>query len=234
MRVLPKTVGVHMKRARIVGIFMAFIALATAALAEGPPPSFMPQVASTIGTAKANTPIAYTQVVTQLAGELSIAVTDEHFMNLVPNWPKFVKALLTERRPVIAYTTVIWADQVLRVTCWIDRANSDLPRRRFRVVMEVTDGTVGSVPVGSVFAISDGRLLLQSGMIAFDNRVVTTPGVLPDVLPTSLTLITQLVPDLWETGEPGRVTGVYTLTSVNPPDGSAPLVSTVREGFPIQ
>jgi len=101
--------------------------------------------------------------------------------------------------------------------------------------MEVTEGTFGSsIPPGTVYAISDSRLYFQAGMASFDSHVVVTPGIFPDVLPTSLTLVTQIVPDLWETGRPGRASAVYTFTSVLPSEGSAPLVRTVREGFPVE
>jgi hypothetical protein len=224
-----------MKFARILTILLTLTVLSRVTLADSPP-AFQPQSSSVLGTVRARTAMTYTQVITQQAGELAIRVLDEHYLNLVPNWGMFAKALLKSPRPVVAYTTVLWADQALRVTCWLDRANSDLPRGRLRVVMEVTEGTFGasSIPVGTVFAISEGQLVFQAGMVGLDTHVTVTPGILPDVLPTTLSMITQIVPDLWETGQPGRASAVYTFTSVQPPDGSAPLVSTVREGFPLE
>lgn len=224
-----------MKLARMLTMLLTVTAFSRAALADGPP-TFQPQSSSALGTVKASTAMTYSQVITQQAGELSIRVLDEHYLNLVPNWGMFAKALLKSPRPVVAYTTVLWADQALRVTCWLDRAGSDLPRGRLRVVMEVTEGTFasGSIPVGTVFAISEGHLVFQAGMFGLDTHVTVTPGILPDVLPTTMSMITQIVPDLWETGQPGRASAVYTFTSVPPPDGSAPLVHTVREGFPLE
>jgi len=222
-----------MKHWRIFSILPAVIALSGAAADEAPH-SFQPQTATVIGTVNAGTPIAFTQVTTQLAGELSMIATEEHFVNLVPNWPMLAKALLKDPRPVIAYTNISWADEILRVTCWIDRANSDLARGHIRVVLEATEGTIGSVAVGTVIAVSDGRLIRQSGMTGLTVHVAWTPGVFPDVLPTSFVMVTYIVPDLWKSGEPGRVSTMYTFTSIQPPDGSPPLVYTVREGIPVQ
>jgi pheromone shutdown protein TraB len=222
-----------MKRARLVASLLVALALPAATAGESPP-SFQPRTTTVLGTELARTPIPFTQVITQRAGELSFVDLEEHFINLVPNWPMLAKALLRERHPVIAHTTAVWADQVLRVVCWIDRANSDLARGHLRIVMEVTEGTSGSTPVGTVFAITDSHLVRQSGLLALKTHVPVTPGILPDVLPTSMTMTTQLVPDFWKTGKPGRVSLVYTFTSVQPPDGSPPVVHSAREDIPVQ
>lgn len=222
-----------MKLARIVAFPLWVVALSGAAAAQDSP-AFQPQTATVLGTAKAGTPITFVQVTTQLAGELSIASTEEHFVNLVPNWVKLGKTILKDPRPVIAYTLVTWADESLQVTCWLDRANSDLARGHIRVVLEATEGTIGSVPVGTVIAISDGHLIRQAGMTGLDVHVAYTPGVFPDILPTSFAMSTHIVADLWKTGQPGRVVTMYTFTSIEPPDGSPPIVYSTREGIPVQ
>jgi hypothetical protein len=221
-----------MKSARIVMILLAVMALSRATVAKSPP-SFQPQTTIVLGTATAGTGTPFTQVITQLAGELAMSSNDEHFVNLAPNWAMLAR-MIDDPKPVIAYTTAAWADEILRITCWVDRAKSDFPRGRLWVVMEATEGTTGSIPIGTIFGTSDARLIRQDGMLGLTAHNEMTPGVFPDVLPTSLFLTTHLVPDLWLTGKPGRVSTLNTFTSVAPPDGSAPIVTTLRQRIPIR
>jgi hypothetical protein len=222
-----------MKRARIVAVLLLVQAFPPATFAESPPP-FRPQAASVLGTAKAGAPITFTRVFTQTAGELSIGITQEHYVNMVPNWFQIAEAVLKDPHPPVAYIDITWADQLLRVTCFLDRADSDLVRRRFHVTMKATEGTTGSTPVGTVVGISIGRAFRQAGMWVITADVTWTPGIFPEILPTSFTMAHQLVPGLWKTDQPGRVFSQHTFTSIPPPDGSPPIVYSVQEGIPVQ
>lgn len=221
-----------MKPGRIVIVLLTVVAVSRGALA-GSPLAFQPQAAVVLGTAKAGTASPFTQVITQLAGELAVSTSDELFVNLAPDWLKLAR-MLKDPQPVIAYTTVAWADQALQVACWLDRANSNLALGRLRIVMEVTEGTIGSIPAGTIFAISDARLIRQAGMLGLRVHNTITPGIYPDVLPTSMTMAVQIVPDLWRTGKPGEVFALNTFTSIPPPDGSPPIVTEVRQRIPVE
>ncbi len=222
-----------MRSARCLALLASVLALPLAAPADDAP-SFQPQAVNVLGTVKAGVPITFTRVFTQTAGELPIAVTHEHYVNLVPNWLMIARNVLTPRPFPVAYVDITWADQVLRLTCFLDRAESDLLHRRFHVTMKTTRGTKGSTPVGTVAAVSIGRAFQQDGMWVIDADVTWTPGIFPEVMPTSFTIAHQLVPGLWKTGQPGVVVAGHTFTSVPPPDGSEPLEYSVQQEIPIQ
>lgn len=222
-----------MKQARTAVAVLLVLAAPPATFAESPP-SFQPQTKNVLGTAKAGVPITFTRVFTQEAGELAIGVTQEHYVNMVPNWLMIAKAALADPHTPVAYIDITWADQLLRVTCFLDRADSDLPRGRFHVTMKATKGTTGSTPVGTVVGISIGRAFRQAGLWVIMADVTWTPGIFPDVLPTSFTMAHQLVPGLWKTDQPGRVFCQHTFTSVQPPDGSPPIVYATQEGIPVR
>jgi hypothetical protein len=222
-----------MKLARIAVVLAAVVTFSTAAAAQAPP-AFEPRTKTVLGTDAARTPIAFAQVISQRPGELSIGHLVEEFVNLVPNWPVLAKKLLSDPRPVIAHTTVVWADQVLKVTCWVDRANSNLALGHLRVVMEVTEGTTVPVPLGTIFAVTDSRLGPHGLKLALTTQVPIEPGIMPEVMPSGMTMVTQIVPELWKTGRRGKASLTYTFTSVAPPDGSPPLVHVSREDVPIR
>ena len=222
-----------MSSARCLALLVALLALPHRAPAEDAP-SFQPQAVNVLGTGKAGVPFTFTRVFTQTPGELAIAVTHEHYVNLLPNWLFIARKVLTPRPFPVAYVDITWADQVLRLTCFLDRAESDLLRRRFHVTMKVTQGTKASTPVGTVAAISIGRAFQQDGMWVLDADVTWTPGIFPEVMPTSFTIAHHLVPGLWKTGQPGVVVAGHRFTSVPPPDGSEPLEYSVQQEIPIQ
>ena len=222
-----------MKYIRIIAILLPAIALSSSAVAKDSS-SFRPQTANVLGTVNAGTPIPMTQVVTQLAGELSIKSTDEDLVNFAPNWSKLARVMLSGPQPVVAHTTIVWGDEVIRITCYVDIANSNLVRGHLRIIMEATEGTRGSVEIGTIVAVIDGQLYRQRGVFGLKNHIEWTPGVFPDILPTAWTSSTQTVPGIWKTGSPGRVVVMCTFTSIQPPDGSPPRVYTSRMGIPIQ
>jgi hypothetical protein len=222
-----------MKRARVVAVLVSALAFPLAASADDAL-SFQPQAVNVLGTAKAGVPITFSRVFTQTAGELAIAVTHEHYVNLVPNWLMIARLALTDPEAPIAYIDITWADQLVRVTCFLDRAESDLVHRRFHVTMKATRGTKGSTPVGTVVGVSIGRAFQQDGMWVIESEVTWAPGVFPEVRPTSFTMTHQLRPGLWKTGRPGLVVAGHTFTSVPPPDGSDPVEYSVQQEIPIR
>jgi hypothetical protein len=195
---------------------------------------FRPQAANVLGTPKARTPITFTRVFTQEAGELGLARTQEHYINLEPNWLKIGIGAFFNPELVIGYISITWADEVVRVTCFLERAKSDLLRGQFFITMRATEGTIGAVPVGTVVGTSVGRAFAEAGVSVIKADVDWTPGIFPEVLPTSFNMAHQLVPELWLTGGSGHVIALHTFTSVHPPDGSLPLIYLVQEGIPIQ
>src|SRR5262245_40176509 len=218
---------------RVVTIlFVVVLVIPAAAFAQSR--SFQPQATNVLGTGKARTLITFTRVFTQAAGELSLARTQEHYVNLEPNWIKIGLAALFEPEPVVAYLSITWADQVLRVTCFLDRTRSDLLRGHFLITMRATEGTIGAIPVGTVIGLSEGRAFFDGGVPVIEADVTWTPGIFPHVLPTSFNMAHQLVPELWLTGGAGRVIARHTFTSPQPLDGSLPIVYAVPEGIPIQ
>jgi hypothetical protein len=222
-----------MRQVLVVTLVLSVLAAPPATFADGPP-SFQPQAVNVLGTTKAGVPITFTRVFTQEAGELSIGVTQEHYVNMVPNWFQIARAVLADPHPPVAYIDITWADQLLRVTCFLDRADSDLTRGRFHVTMKATKGTTGATPVGTVVGISIGRAFRQAGLWVITADVTWTPGIFPDVLPTSFTMAHQLVPGLWKTGLPGRVFAQHTFTSIPPTDGSPHLVYSVAQEIPVR
>jgi hypothetical protein len=222
-----------MTSARGPALLAAVLALPLAAPADDSPP-FRPQAVNVLGTGQAGVPITFTRVFTQTAGEPAIAVIHEHFVNLVPNWVMFARNTLTPRPFPVAYVDITWADQILRLTCFLDRAESDLLRRRFHVTMKTTKGTRGATPVGTVAAVSIGRAFQQDGKWVIEADITWTPGILPEVTPTSFTIAHHLVPGLWKTGQPGVVVAGHTFTSIPPPDGSDPVVYSVQQEIQVQ
>jgi hypothetical protein len=216
-----------------LALLASVLALPVATSADDAP-SFQPQALNVLGTVRAGVPITFTRVFTQTAGELAIAVTHEHYVNLVPNFVMIAQQALTHREFPVGYIDVTWANQVVRVTCFLDRAESDLVHRRFHVTMKATRGTTGSTPVGTVVGLSIGHAFLQDGMWVMEADVTWTPGVFPEVRPTSFTMTHQLVPGLWKTGQPGHVVAGHTFTSVPPPDGSEPVEYSVQQEIPIE
>ncbi len=195
--------------------------------------SFRPQAANIVGTDQARTPIPFTRVWTQLAGELAIRRVQEKYVNLTLNLPQGFRTVL-KNPPVIGYMSYAWADQLLRVVCTIDLSRSALLAGRFAIVLTVSEGSIGSTPVGTILGVSDFRVFLADGVSVMTADFRYTPGVFPEVLPTSFTITDQMVPDLFRTSRPGAVIAEHTFTSIQPPDGSHPIIYTVREEIPIR
>ena len=215
----------------LVLTILLFVASPVSSLAQ-PTLSFRPQAANIVGTDRARTSIPFTRVWTQLAGELAIHRVQERYVNLTLNFPQSIQSVLRPP-PIIAYMSYVWADQLLRVVCTIDLSESDLLAGRFVIVLTVGDGSIGATPVGTVLGRSDFRVSFEGGVSILTADFQYTPGVFPPVLPTSLTITDQLVPDLYRTTRPGAVIAEHTFTSVQPPDGSDPIIYTVQETIPI-
>jgi hypothetical protein len=226
--------GQAMKHARIVALLPVMLSLAGTAFAKSPP-VFQPQAVNVLGTTHPATGLPFTRVWTQMPGELSMSRTQEEYVNLVPDYLMIGRTLLKDPSPIVAFMNIVWADQLLRITCRMDRANSNVVRGEFRVVMTATDGTTGNTPVGTVVGLSDGKLFRQGGLTVMTADVAWTPGIFPDVIPAGgLTMTDQLVPGLWKTDKPGRVYAKHIFTSIPPPDGGEPIIYTVQEGLPVQ
>src|ERR1700704_5582292 len=97
----------HMKRARFVAALLLVLPLPTGTFAKGQP-SFQPQAVNVLGTVKAGVPITFTRVFTQTAGELAIGVTQEHYVNMVPNWLMIAAITLKDPHPPVAYIDITW------------------------------------------------------------------------------------------------------------------------------
>lgn len=220
-------------------LWLAAILTLMSMVASGPTSAqgrrnFQPQATTVLGTEEGRQPITFTRVFTQKPGELALARTEEHYVNVEPNWFKIAIMVLREAEPVIGYFSITWAEEVVRVTCYLLRDKSDLLRGHFLVVMRATEGTIGTIPIGTVIGTSEGRTFQDGGVSVIQADVRWTRGIFPDVLPTHFNIAHQLVPDLWVTGGPGRVISRHTFTSIRPLDGSAPIVHSVQEGIPIQ
>jgi hypothetical protein len=195
--------------------------------------SFSPQAANVVGTNKANTRTPFTRVWTQLGGELAIARMQERYVNLAADNLKMAQ-LLRKIPPVVAYMNIAWGDQLLHLICTTDLSQSNPLSGRFLIVLRVAEGSLGSTPVGTIVGLSDFRMFKENGVDVMTADLRFTPGIFPDVLPTSLTITDQLVPDVWRTpSSPGTVIAEHTFTSIQPPDGSDPITYTVREEIPI-
>lgn len=195
--------------------------------------SFRPQAANIVGTDRAHTPLPFTRVWTQLGGELAIDRVQERYVNLTMNLPVAIRGMLRPP-PIVAYSNYAWADQLLRIICTLDLSQSDLALGHLAVVLTVSKGSIGTTPVGTILSVSDFRVFVEDGVPVMTADFRYAPGVFPEVLPTSLTITDQLVPDVWKTRGPGPIIAEHTFTSVQPPDGSDPLVYTLREEIPIQ
>jgi hypothetical protein len=218
-------------RRRIAVFLLSFL---LPAVSSAQAPRFAPQSTSLLGTTKVGTPLPFTRVWTQMPGELGISSMKEEYINLAPNWGLLVLKILADPSPVVAYMTISFGDDVIRITCRLDVAGSNLLGGHYRVVLMATDGTSGAVPVGTVVGVSDGHIFSEGGLTVMTNDVAFQPGVFPEVLPTSLTITDQLVPGLWLPEKPGRVLLKHTFTSVRPPNGSRPVVYVHQEGIPVQ
>ncbi len=207
--------------------------MAGAALSHGAEHKFSPQTGVIVGATTALTPAPFTRVWTQQAGELAMARLQERYENAIVNVPVMLRAMREQENPVVAYTSVVWADHLLRVVCYMDESRSSIVRRSFLIVLEVAEGSVGTIPVGTVLAESVFRFLWQEGQPVMMADVHFTPGIFPDVLPSTLSFADQVVPDSWWTFRSGRLVAEHTFTSISPSDGSAPIVHHDRQVFEI-
>jgi hypothetical protein len=195
---------------------------------------FAPQTGIVVGATSPLTPAPFTRVWTQQAGELAIARLQERYENAIVNIPMMLKAMREQTNPVVAYTSVVWGDQLLRIVCYMDESRSSILRRSFEIVLEVADGSVSSVPVGTILAESVFRVLLENGQPVMTADVYFTPGIFPDVLPTTLSIADQVVASSWLTFRPGTLVAEHTFTSIAPPDGSPAIVYHDRQLIPIE
>lgn len=195
--------------------------------------SFSPQASNVLGTTQSNKPTPFTRIWTQMAGELAISRFQERYEGIATDNLKLVQ-LLSRYPPVVAYMNVAWSNQLLHLLCTADLLKSNPLEGRFLIVLTVAEGSLSSIPVGTVFALSQFHMWVENGVDTMTADVQLTPGILPSVLPSSLTMTDQIIPDLWRTPYgPGKVVAEHTFTSVQPGDGSAPLTYKVRSELPV-
>jgi len=194
---------------------------------------FAPQVGVVVGASTTITRAPFTRVWTQQAGELAMARLQERYENVLVDVPMMLRAMREQDNPVVAYTSVVWGDQLLRVVCFMDESRSSVVRRSFMIVLQVSEGSVGSVPVGTILGESVFRLLLENGTPVMTADLRFTPGIFPDVLPSTFSIADQVVPSSWLTFRPGDLVAEHTFTSISPPDGSPPIVYHDRQVIPI-
>lgn len=214
-------------------VFLSVWVMAGAALSHGAEHKFSPRTGVMVGAATALTAAPFTRVWTQQAGELAMARLQERYENAVVNVPVMLRAMREQENPVVAYTSVVWADHLLRVVCYMDESRSSILRRRFLIVLQVAEGSVGTIPVGTILAESVFRFLWEEGQPVMTADVHFTPGIFPDVLPSTLSFADQVVPDSWWTFRSGSLVAHHTFTSISPGDGSPPLVHRDRQVFEI-
>jgi hypothetical protein len=196
-------------------------------------PAFHPRATSIPGTDRALSRAPFVRVWTQGAGELAVAKVGARYVNLALDFPFMLRKLQQEDEPLVAYTTVAWADQLLRIECRIDKSRSSVLRLRFRIVLRVVEGSIGSVLPGTDFAETEFRIFLENGQLVMTSDFEFMPGILPDVLPTDWVMSEIIIPDSWLVFRPGEVIAEHTFISVVPAGGHEPRVHTVVETFPI-
>ena len=194
---------------------------------------FHPESTSVVGVATALTKSPFARVWTQSAGEIAIDRVTARHVNLSLNFPKMLRAFREQDEPVVAYTTVSWGDELVRIVCVVDKSRSSLPLLRFRIVLRVTEGSLGTVPPGTAFAETLFRVFFEEGKLVMTSTFEFTPGIVPQKLPTNFTFSEQVLPDSWMTFRPGEAIVENTFTSVEPPDGGEPKVHKVVERFTV-
>lgn len=195
---------------------------------------FAPQVGVVVGASTTNTRAPFTRVWTQQAGELAMARLQERYENVLVDVPMMLRAMKEQKNPVVAYTSVVWGDQLLRVVCFMDESRSSVLHRSFMIVLEVSEGSVGPVPAGTVLGESVFRVLVENGQPVMTADLRFTPGIFPDVLPSTFSIADQVVPNSWLTFRPGDLVAEHTFTSVPPVDGSPPIVYHDRKVIQIE
>jgi hypothetical protein len=219
---------------KVIAVLAAGLALgASPGGAKPKAPGFAPKSASVVGADTALTPIPFSRVWTQRAGEIAISRAQARHINLSLDFPKMLRRLSEEDEPIVAYTTVAWADELVRIVCVVDKSRSSLPLLRFRIVLRVTEGSIGSLAPGTTFAETVFRIFFQDGNLVMTSDFQFAPGIVPEVLPTDFTFGEHVVPDSWITFRPGEAIVENTFTSVEPPDGSEPRVHKVVERFTV-
>lgn len=213
----------------VAGLLLVFSAQG----AKGGTVEFRPEATSVVGVDTAMTRSPFTRVWTQSAGEIAIDRVHARHVNLSLNFPRMLRAFREEEEPVVAYTTVSWGDELVRIVCVVDKSRSSLPLLRFRIILRVTEGSTGTVAPGTAFAETLFRIFFEEGKLVMTSTFEFTPGIVPQELPTNFTFSEHVLPDSWMTFRPGEVIVENTFTSVEPPDGGEPRVHQVVERFHV-
>lgn len=194
---------------------------------------FAPRATTIVGTDATVTRAPFTRVWTQAEGELAIERVSGRYVNLSIDFPRMLQRFREEEEPVVAYTSVSWADELLRIVCFIDKSRSSLLQLRFRIVLRVTEGSLGSVVPGTDFGETEFRIFFDDGDLVMTSDFEFSSGILPELLPTNWTMSEHVLPDSWLTFRPGEIVAEHTFTSVAPPDGGEPRVHRVVERFTV-
>lgn len=189
--------------------------------------SFQPRVVTILGADTADTPLPFTRVFTQQAGELSIRHIRERYVNFGPYWEKLIRGWIENEMALIGTMTITWGGEFLRVECLMDRSRSNPFAGKMVVILEVVEGS--TFPAGTILGEAVALLTTENGDSVMTVELEVEPGIFPEILPTGLIVADLVNPDMMRVPRRGAFVAEYEFTSVAPPDGSSPLTHTVTE-----
>ena len=214
----------------VAGVFaLCWLWVASDGLAQS---RFQPTAIHILGSQRVGDVLPFTRVVTQKAGELAFSRLEFRDIGLSPNLPKVLE-VLRQPLPVASVMTIAFEQTVIRASGVFNLRESRLPTELVGEFI-VTEGTTYPIPVGTRLATYTSHASIEHGTSVLTTVLSFTPGLLPDVTPTSLSLCGQQTPELVRNPRrPGLVSIETTFTSVRPEDGSDPLVHRTVQRVPI-
>ncbi len=191
---------------------------------------FKPKPTTVLGSTEVGAAEAFTRIFNQTKGEL--AIKDGEFLahgGLSFNWSQ-LGGIATLPEPIMGYMTRSVGSDIIHMVIRINRERSSLPRREMALEFVVAEGTTLPIPPGTVFGGAYWRIIADG--IAGHGGFI--PGLLPAINEEASTLTFLLLPGVVQNPtRPSRITIQYKFTSVDPPDGSPPLIYTPMETIQI-
>lgn len=188
---------------------------------------FHPRATTILGADTADTPLPFTRVFTQQAGELAISHIRERYVNLGPYWEKLIRGWIENEMALVGTMTIAWGGEFLRVECLMDRSRSNPFAGKMFIVLEVVEGS--TFPAGTLLGEAVALITTEDGDTVMTVELDVEPGIFPQILPTGLIVADLVNPDMMRVPRRGVFLAEYEFTSVAPPDGSSPLTHTVTE-----
>ena len=193
---------------------------------------FQPSATHILGSSHVGDPLPLTRVFTQKVGELAIRRWELREIGLAPNIPKLLE-VLRQPVPVANVLSIAIGLHVIRAAGEINLKESRLP---FELLVDfiVSEGTTYPIPVGTRLATFRSRAGIERGRSVLTTVLDLTPGVLPEIAPTSISISGQQTPGIARNPiRPGVVIIETTFTSIRPPDGTAPLTHRTVQSIEI-